>query len=267
MEQSFFELENPASAERPFLDLTRANISYDSHFHREIEVLYVICGRVRLVVNGKEYLLQEQDIFIIMPGEIHSFSSGEENRLYVMKFYSFGELQNQRTEGWIREGDRAYPVFKELIRRIAFEDTQRAPGYLYAINMLSSQLMLEIVRTLGVREKTRQEEKRLHKQAAFLTALDRFLNASYMNPVTLEQAAGACGYSKYHFTRWMRQTVNMNFSDYLSAFRLERAVFLLKNTDKGVTEIALDCGFGTLRSFHRQFQKFYGKTPRELRNQ
>ena len=86
MEQSFFELENPASAERPFLDLTRANISYDSHFHREIEVLYVICGRVRLVVNGKEYLLREHDIFIVMPGEIHSFSSGEENRLYVMKF-------------------------------------------------------------------------------------------------------------------------------------------------------------------------------------
>ena len=267
MEQSFFELDNPASAERPFLDLTRANISYESHFHREIEVLYVICGKVRLVVNGAEYLLSEHDIFIIMPGDIHSFSSGEENRLYVMKFYSFGELQNMKVDGWIKEGDRAYPVFKQIINQIAFEDMQKKSGYLYAVNMLSSQLLLEIIRTLGAQKKTRQEEKRLRKQVNFLTSLDNFLNAAYMNPVSLEQAAGACGYSKYHFSRWMRQTVNMSFSSYLAAFRMERAVFLLQNSDRNVTDIALDCGFGTLRSFHRQFQKFYGKTPREFRNQ
>lgn len=266
MEQSFFELDNPASAERPFLDLTRANISYASHFHREIEVLYVICGKVNLVVNGKEYLLCGKDIFIIMPGEIHSFFSVEENQLYVMKFYSFGELQAMKVNGWIRENDEAYAVFKEMIDRIAFEDTQRQPGYLYAVNMLASQLMVEIVRTLGAQKKTKQEENQLRRQTHLITALDEFLNASYMNPVTLEEAARACGYSKYHFARCVKNTVNMTFSDCLAAFRLERAVFLLQNTNKSVTDIALDCGFGTLRSFHRQFQKYYQTTPRQTRN-
>ncbi len=55
------------------------------------------------------------------------------------------------------------------------------------------------------------------------------------------------------------------FFDYLTLFRLEKALPQLTYTKKTVAEIAYDCGFSNLRSFNRAFKRHIALTPSEYR--
>ncbi len=59
--------------------------------------------------------------------------------------------------------------------------------------------------------------------------------------------------------------VEKNFSDFLNFVRVNRACELLKNTDKSVTEIAIDVGFNNAKTLSRNFLKFRTMTPGAFR--
>ena len=59
----------------------------------------------------------------------------------------------------------------------------------------------------------------------------------------------------------------MTFSMYLNHIRVNKAIDLIQNTDLSMTEIAMNCGFETIRNFNRVFKEIMGCTPSEyLRN-
>lgn len=96
------------------------------------------------------------------------------------------------------------------------------------------------------------------------TVLD-FIEKNYQHSVTVEDAALSCGYSSSHFMRWFRQTTGTSFIQFLNRFRLEKAFYELKNTDKTVLEISAQTGFDNLSNFNRLFKRQFHMTPRQLR--
>ena len=63
------------------------------------------------------------------------------------------------------------------------------------------------------------------------------------------------------FTRSMR----CGPQQYVIRSRVRAAQALLASTDMRITQIAMDCGFGSLSSFNRAFMKVAGRTPRQER--
>ena len=57
-----------------------------------------------------------------------------------------------------------------------------------------------------------------------------------------------------------------NFSDYLWNMRMERAKFLLRNTQDSVEDICVAVGYENVSSFRRKFKKELGLTPSQYRN-
>ena len=57
----------------------------------------------------------------------------------------------------------------------------------------------------------------------------------------------------------------MNFCQMLASLRVDKARRLLSESDMSVTEISYACGFGTERSFNRNFHSITGRTPTEYR--
>ena len=57
-----------------------------------------------------------------------------------------------------------------------------------------------------------------------------------------------------------------NFNSYLRKIRLERALELIENSDKSISEIASDCGFSSPNYFKDVFRRTYGVSPREYRH-
>ena len=92
-------------------------------------------------------------------------------------------------------------------------------------------------------------------------AMDR----SYADALDIEALAGSVHLSRAHFIRSFRETFGETPHRYLQRRRIERAMSLLRETDRPVTEICLDVGFASLGTFSRTFREIVGSSPREYR--
>jgi AraC family transcriptional regulator, exoenzyme S synthesis regulatory protein ExsA len=97
------------------------------------------------------------------------------------------------------------------------------------------------------------------------TDLDFVVNSYLLQPVSVAELANLSNCSLAKFKRDFQRLYNSSPRTWISRKRLEHARMLLRNTDRSVTEIALDCGFESASYFIRLFKKQYQCTPTELR--
>ena len=83
--------------------------------------------------------------------------------------------------------------------------------------------------------------------------------------VTLSALAREYGYSEFHLSRKFREVSGMSFRDYLRYRRLAFALKDVRDTEKGLLEIAMDYGFSSNEAFTRAFREAYGVTPSRYR--
>ena len=92
-------------------------------------------------------------------------------------------------------------------------------------------------------------------------AMDR----DYARPLNVAALAKVTHTSEAHFIRTFRATFGETPHRYLQRRRVERAMFLLRETDRSVSEICLDVGFNSLGTFSRTFQEIVGDPPTTYR--
>src|SRR5437773_9216814 len=88
-------------------------------------------------------------------------------------------------------------------------------------------------------------------------AMDR----AYAEPLDVRAVAAVAYISPAHFSRSFRVVFGETPHRYLQRRRLERSMFLLRETDRSVTEICLDVGFTSLGTFSRTFRDIVGVSP------
>jgi AraC-like DNA-binding protein len=92
-------------------------------------------------------------------------------------------------------------------------------------------------------------------------AMDR----DYAKPLDIPTLARVAYVSESHFIRTFRDTFGETPHRYLQRRRVERAMFLLRETDRSVSDICLDVGFTSLGTFGRTFQAILGESPTAYR--
>src|SRR5690349_1818813 len=94
-------------------------------------------------------------------------------------------------------------------------------------------------------------------------AMDR----AYADPLDVSAIAAVAHMPEAHFSRSFRATFGETPHRYLQRRRVERATFLLRETDRNVTEVCFDVGFTSLGTFSRTFREIVGETPSDYRLQ
>jgi AraC-like DNA-binding protein len=92
-------------------------------------------------------------------------------------------------------------------------------------------------------------------------AMDR----TYAQPLDIPLLAQIACVSEAHFIRTFRATFGETPHRYLQRRRVERSMFLLRESDRSVTDICLDVGFGSLGTFSRTFRDIVGQSPTDYR--
>ena len=92
-------------------------------------------------------------------------------------------------------------------------------------------------------------------------AMDR----DYAKALDIKALAAIAFVSEAHFIRVFKATFGETPHRYLQRRRVERAMFLLRETDRSVTEISLDVGFNSLGTFTRTFTEIVGDPPSTYR--
>ena len=93
-------------------------------------------------------------------------------------------------------------------------------------------------------------------------AMDR----AYAEPLDVRSVAAVAHVSPAHFSRSFRSVFGETPHRYLQRRRVERSMFLLRETDRSVTDICLDVGFTSLGTFSRTFRSIVGETPSAYRH-
>ena len=92
-------------------------------------------------------------------------------------------------------------------------------------------------------------------------AMDR----TYAQPIDVPALARIAMVSHAHFIRTFRATFGETPHRYLQRRRVERSLFLLRETRRSITDICLDVGFGSLGTFSRTFRDIMGESPSDYR--
>lgn len=93
------------------------------------------------------------------------------------------------------------------------------------------------------------------------------MDRAYAQPLDVPALARIAHVSEAHFTRTFRATFGETPHRYLQRRRVERAMFLLRETDRSVTDICFQVGFGSLGTFSRTFRDIVGQSPRTYRKE
>lgn len=102
------------------------------------------------------------------------------------------------------------------------------------------------------------------KESALISARE-YIDTHYREKLTLNDVSRIANFHPRYFSQLFSDYYGINFSDYLSNVRLDRAKDLLINTDTKITNIPYLIGLQHLTNFSKRFKEYTGYSPSEYK--
>jgi AraC-like DNA-binding protein len=109
--------------------------------------------------------------------------------------------------------------------------------------------------------------QREHAEPPIITKAKAYIQEHQAEDISLGHVAKAVNTSTFYFCKMFKKSTGLNFTNYLSRVRIEKAKNLLLNPNLRISEIAFEVGFQSLTHFNRVFKKIIGQSPTQYRNQ
>lgn len=225
--------------------------SYRPHFHKNYELLYAVSGSCDVQVASQTFTVRQGELLLIPPYAIHSFSMEGSSKLWVCVFSS-DHIGGQNSSNLYAPFTCRPDIQDFLDTNLIFcsvTDRLMAQACLYLVCHQCASAPV-----LG----TLDFDRILQITQVVSDNLDR--------DITMAETAKLLGFEYHYFSRLFHGLFSMNFRQFVNLYRTEKACQLLRSTQKGISSIALECGFQTLRSFNRVFRDTVGQTPSSYRN-
>ncbi len=114
---------------------------------------------------------------------------------------------------------------------------------------------------------SRQSVRNQSQESYYVREAINYIERHYVNEITIEEIAKFCGLSRTHFGRLFKKVTGQSPQQYLTNFRMTRAVELMRTTDLTLGEIAARVGYSNQLYFSKVFHRVYGVPPRTWRRE
>jgi YesN/AraC family two-component response regulator len=227
------------------------NYHFPHHFHLAYELIYLNEGKLSVSVDQREYQLKKNDLAFLFPNQIHEFKTIDYSEITVILFSQelIGDFY-LNYKGFIPT-DNILHLEREL-------DLQK-------LNAVYSQKSFLYGLCADLIKKTTFTTVKQSPQMTVLYKILLYVEQHYSEDCTLKSVAKYLQYDYPYLSKLFVRLMNMTFTDYLNYYRISQAGYQLKNTHKSVGEVASDCGYSNLRTFHRNFRKINGRSPKKYR--
>ena len=249
---------------------------YPNHWHAPLEIIMPLENDFPVTCSNNSYILKESDILIISPGAMHTLGGPPGKRLIFMAdftiLHSIKELATSLTliSPALHITAENSPAIHEQARKLILEiedeyfgDLPLSEAAIYAKLIALFVLIARHYSKFSVPINNGANKQREYVER-FLYICD-YINEHFNENLTLDDVAALSGFSKFHFSRLFKQFTNVSFYKYLNRKRIENAVELLMDSQKTITDVALNCGFSSLSAFIRMFKIIKGCTPSEFK--
>ncbi len=238
----------------------------NSHFHRCIEIHYMLSGSVTINVNGKEFIAEKDDIIFIPSFARHSLHTTGNYFSYVAIIgteYSadFFDLFQEKTFDYLLSDKQfnasVLNIWTEL-HAMHKAYTTHPPIFLMKglVNVIIGKLYSHYPID-NVCEKSNQEN-------TVIEILD-YINSHYKEKLSLQMLSNHFGYNKCYFSKLFNSFVKDGLNNYINMIRIQNILTEYKKSARpNLLNLVMENGFESLTTFYRNFEILYGKPPLEV---
>lgn len=265
----------------PFNLFITEDIQFPPHWHDEVEMIYVLDGRLKVGVNNEIYELESRDILLIGGRDVHYFMPQQYwSKIAVIQFgisifdafsimmqdKKFSRLLFGNSKKLGNNKDVAiHKSMEEQILLLMQEYRNKQDGYQIALKARLYDLLVILIRKVPMEEYSLREKNKLESRLERLGKVFEYVEAHYEREISLEEIARVANFSTYHFARFFREATGMTFGQYLSNFRIKKAEWHLANSDESITQLAFKSGFNSVKTFNRVFKSLKGCSPSQYK--
>lgn len=263
------------------------------HSHEFIELGIIISGEAVHVIDipeDKTYRsdIKAGDVFLINQGESHCYYIEKEQTLEIVNILfdpsiisalptlegdiispfdiieSLSIVLVRKKLGWaLRLVENELLEVEIYIKLIQDEMTSKSVGYRMRVIMLLTVMLSLLSRKLD--SDVGNSYKKEMSKSTDINKVISYIEHYYCSEIRLENLAkmGCC--SLRHLTRKFKGIMGDSIVNYVNRLRVDRACFLILNTDLKIIEIATKTGFNEISLFNRVFLRVTGSTPSQFR--
>lgn len=242
----------------------RKSVHVSPHLHEALELVYVTAGTLEIGVGTELYHMEEGDLAMVFPNVIHHyqvFDKGESNAIYI--FAESASFPVYRKE--LQKYSPACPVIARAALHPDVVNSVRALAAMEVHNEILAQAYVQMILAHVFLEIQMVEKESIGGDDIIYKTVE-YVAKNFREEMSLEKMASDLGVGKYVLSRIFAKTFHCNFNKYVNGVRLNYATSILENTKESITNLCLECGFESQRTFNRAFKEQYKMTPREYRN-
>lgn len=255
-----------------YLQSENRNTNVKKHWHRSIELSYIIKGNCLFEINGHEFEAAAGDIILINSCDVHGCRTnyrGESEMISVIFPYSFLKAVFPSFNDYryiIRSSSDAFFRLKKEFEEIVpvFCGRNKNPLYPLKLNSFFYEIIYIIFADCKA-PKPVPNSINSQKHIERCTEILDYIDNHYMENLSLQTLADVFSLSKEHLSRTFKTYMDTTFKKYLTSIRVHHAYQMLVDSDLSILQIALDNGFSDARAFSSAFYAYYGETPLKYR--
>jgi len=252
-------------------------MNYRFHWHADLyEINILLEGSQEHCRNSEPRILKPDDVVVVNPGVGHA-SLGrlpgttslvlQFSPLALKQFLPKGEMFDFsacRSDDATR-GSEFYRLLRRYAAMVYLNLTSGSPYGATAARAAMLLLLSTLCEYLQPKQIPAIPEE---EEAQRITSVMlRYLEEHYREKVSLQELADCIQYNRTYVSTLFKNTVGMNFHDYLTRIRFQHALIELAITDHNLTDVAMDNGFCDLKSMNATFREILCRSPAQYRSE
>ena len=231
------------------------NLEFPPHMHHSFEFITILEGQISVTVEDKEFLLVEGDSALIFPEQVHAMRSEKSKHSLVIFSPDIVSAYSKRHSG-------------EIPTDIKLKASEYVISEFLALDENSSVFKIKSILygVCAAFDENAEFKKKKSDENGLLKRVFEFVENNYDKQCDLKTLGNALGYNGTYLSRFFHDVTNISYTSYVNRYKIGKACYLLKNTDKTVLECAYECGYLSIRNFNRNFKSVVGNSPKEYRN-
>ncbi|MBQ7336306.1 MAG: AraC family transcriptional regulator [Clostridia bacterium] len=240
---------------------------FERHCHTKYEIIYILQGEGKYIVEGCEYPLHPHALLLMRPYEYH-YVCPDRNRAYerIVIYFEENTLPDAikncpsihgKQGNYYSLTDSSSPLrsaFEALsaIDALSEHGTKHTPEAEALLQATVAQIILLLTLETPAPPST--------EDSAVVRHIIEYLNLHLTEEISLDNLAKEFFVSKYHLCRMFHQQTGASIFTYFNTKRIALARKMLADGENA-TAVALRLGFRDYSTFYRAYRKQTGESP------
>ena len=255
--------------------------SFPLHFHRDMQIIYVLKGQIDLKLSFITYNLKAGDMHFIHRNDIHSLKGVSKDNLVLLfnvNVEAFSALYPDfHMQIFTTRVSKNFVTYEKKLRlrddifKVLTELTEKEAGYQSRIYDIAKDVLRILYKDF--RGFYIDTEKKVFRhtvtsdpmQTDRLSRVTNYVYENYPYKISLNEIAQSEHISKFYLSHLFHKYVGPSFRDFVAMVRVEMSEHQLLDSDMPITRITQECGFSHPKYYIEHFQNWFGYHPNEYR--